>query len=55
MEHKKREHEITSEEGSKEIKCVDCNEKFELEDNFIEHIDDDQECDHCRDGFVEQI
>jgi len=53
--HKKKEHEITSEEGSKdedmethvtEIECVECNEKFESVDKVIEH-ENKGECDQC--------
>merc|ERR1711873_321708 len=53
--HKKKEHEITSEEGSKdedmetqvtESECVEFNEKFESVDKFIEHVNEN-ECDHC--------
>merc|ERR1712240_893339 len=52
---KKREHEITSEEGSEkedmethgtEIECVECNEKFESVDKVIEH-ENEGECDQC--------
>ena len=53
--HKKREHEITSEEGNKEeemethvmeIECVQCNVKFESEEEITEH-ENFQECDQC--------
>ena len=53
--HKKKEHEITSEEGSKdedmethvtESECVECNEKFESVEKFIEHVNE-SECDQC--------
>merc|ERR1712240_193210 len=54
--HKKREHEITSEEGNKEeemetpvmeIECMQCNMTFESEEEIIEHENDSQECDQC--------
>jgi len=53
--HKKKEHEITSEEGSKdedmethvtESECEECNKKFESVDKFIEHVNE-SECDQC--------
>merc|ERR1712240_731204 len=54
--HKKKEHEITSEEGNKEeemetpvieIECVQCNMTFESEEEIIEHENYGQECDQC--------
>merc|ERR1712240_532348 len=54
--HKKREHEMTSEEGNKEeemetpvmeIECMQCNMTFESEEEIIEHENDGQECYQC--------